>query len=33
MVIIYINYDGQESPMLYTKFFENQPTGSGKEDF
>ena len=32
-VIIYINYDGQESPMLHTKFRENQPAGSGEEDF
>ena len=22
------NYDGQESPMLHTKFRENRPTGS-----
>ena len=33
MVIVYINYDGQESPMLHTKFRENQPAGSGEEDF
>ena len=33
MVIIYINYDGQESTMLYTKFRENRPAGSGAEDF
>ena len=32
MVIIYTNYDGQESPMLHTKFRENRPAGSG-EDF
>ena len=32
MVIIYIKYDGQESPMLHTKFRENRPTGSG-DDF
>ena len=32
-VIIYINYDGQESPMLQTKFRENRPAGSGEEDF
>ena len=32
MVIIYINYDGQESPMLHTEFRENRPAGSG-EDF
>ena len=33
MVIIYINYDGQGSPMLHTKFRENRPAGSGEEDF
>ena len=33
MVIIYINYDGKESPMLHYKFRENRPAGSGKEDF
>ena len=33
MVIIYINYNGQESPMLHTKFRENRPAGSGEEDF
>ena len=33
MVIIYINYDGLESPMLHTKFRENWSTGSGEEDF
>ena len=27
------NYDGQESPMLHTKFRENRPAGSGEEDF
>ena len=27
------NYDGQESPMLHTKFRGNWPTGSGEEDF
>ena len=32
-MIIYINYDGQESPMLHTKFRENRPSGSGEEDF
>ena len=32
-VIIYINYDGQESPMLHTKFCGNLPAGSGEEDF
>ena len=32
MVIIYTNYDGQESPMLHTKFRRNRPAGSG-EDF
>ena len=25
--------DGQESPMLHTKFRGNRPAGSGKEDF
>ena len=25
MVIIYVNYDGQESLMLHTKFHENAP--------
>ena len=33
MVIIYTNYDGQESPMLLTKFNGNRPAGSGEEDF
>ena len=33
MVIIYTNYDWQESPMLHTKFRGNQPAGSGEEDF
>ena len=33
MVIIYTNYDGQESPMLHTTFRGNQPAGSGEEDF
>ena len=33
MVMIYINYDGQESPMLHTKFCENRPAGSGEVDF
>ena len=33
MVIIYINYDGQESLMLHNKFRENRPAGSGEEDF
>ena len=32
-VIIYTNYDGQESPMLHTKFRGNRPAGSGEEDF
>ena len=32
MVIIYTNYDGQESPMLHTKFHGNRPAGSGEED-
>ena len=31
-VINYINYDGQESPIIHTKFRENRPAGSG-EDF
>ena len=26
-------YDGQESPMLHTKFRGNRPAGSGEEDF
>ena len=33
MVIIYINYDEQESLMLHTKFRENRPAGFGEEDF
>ena len=33
MVNIYKNYDGQESPMLHTKFRETRPAGSGEEDF
>ena len=33
MIIIYINYDGQESPMQHTKFREIRPAGSGEEDF
>ena len=33
MVIILSNYDGLESQMLHTKFHENQPAGSGEEDF
>ena len=33
MVIIWTNYDGQESPMLHTKFRRNRPAGSGEEDF
>ena len=33
MVIIYTNYDGQESPMLPTKFRGNRPAGTGEEDF
>ena len=32
-VIILSNYDGLKSSMLHTKFRENQPAGSGKEDF
>ena len=27
------NYDGQESPMLHTKFRGNQPAGSVEEGF
>ena len=27
------NYNGQESPMLHTKFRGNQHAGSGEEDF
>ena len=30
---IWTNYDGQESPMLHTKFRGNQPVGSEEEDF
>ena len=30
---MYIKYDGQDSPMLHTKFRENRPTGPGEEDF
>ena len=33
MVIIYTKYDGQESPMLHTKFRGNWPASSGEEDF
>ena len=33
MVIIYINYDGQESPMLHTKFRENRPSVLEKKIF
>ena len=32
-VIINLKYDGQESPMLHTKFRENRHAGSGEEDF
>ena len=32
-IIIWTHYDGQESPMLHTKFRENRPAGSGEEDF
>ena len=32
-VIICVNYDGLESPMLHTKFHGNQHAGSGEEDF
>ena len=31
--LVYINYNKQESPMLHTRFCENPPAGSGKEDF
>ena len=33
MVIILSNYDGLESLMLHTKFYENRPADSGGEDF
>ena len=33
MVIIYIDFDGQESSKLHTQFRENRPAGSGEEDF
>ena len=32
-VIIWTNYDGQESSMLHTKFRGNRPAGSREEDF
>ena len=32
-VMIYINYDGPESPMLHTKFRWNRSTGSRENDF
>ena len=32
-VIIWINYDGTESPMLHTKVRGNRPSGSREEDF
>ena len=32
-VIIWINYDGQESSMQHTKFRGNQSTGSREKDF
>ena len=32
-VIIWTNYDGQESPMLHTKFCGNRSTGTREEDF
>ena len=32
-MVILSNYDGLESQMLYTKFHENRPAGSGEEDF
>ena len=28
-----VHYDGQESPMLHTKFHGNQPAGSREEKF
>ena len=30
---MYINYDGQESPMLHTKFRENRPVVLEKKIF
>ena len=33
MFMIYINYDGQESLMLHTKFRENRLAGSREEVF
>ena len=33
MVIILANYNGQEFPMLQTKFRGNRPAGSAEEDF
>ena len=33
LVIILSNYDGLQSQMLHTKVRENQPAGSGEEDF
>ena len=32
-IIIWTNYDGQESSMLHTKFHGNRSTGSREEDF
>ena len=32
-VIIWTNYDGQQSPIIHTKFCVNRSTGSGKEEF
>ena len=29
----FVNYDGQESPMLHTKFRGNRPAGFREEDF
>ena len=33
MVSILTNYDGQEPPMLHTKFRGNRPADSGELDF
>ena len=33
MVIIFYNYNGQDSPMLHTKFHGNLSTGSGRRRF
>ena len=32
-IIIWINYDGQESPILHAKFRENRSISSGEKDF